>query len=110
LKRGDLYRVYRGSRNDPKKYRVFVIISRQVLIDSKFSTVVCAPVYSKYQGISTQVPVGIDDGLKHDSCIYCDELVSIPKNEMNDYIGTLSNTKIEMLNDALRIALEIDIC
>ena len=64
MKRGELYRVYKGSKTDPKKYRVFVVVSRQTVIDSKFSTVICAPVYSNYNGISTQVEVGVDDGLK----------------------------------------------
>ncbi len=71
MKRGDLYRVYKGSLTDSKKYRVFVLVSRQVLIDSRFSTVICAPVYSSYEGLSTQVAVGINEGLKHDSSIYC---------------------------------------
>ena len=108
MKRGDLYRVYKGSKRDPKKFRVFVVVSRQVLIDSKFSTVICAPVYSNFSGISTQVPVGIKEGLKHDSCIYCDELISIPKSSLTNYIGTLSYDKIVELESALRIALEIE--
>jgi len=108
VKRGDLYRVYKGSKIDPKKYRVFVVASRQVLIDSKFSTVICAPVYSNYNGISTQIPIGITEGLKHDSCIYCDELISIPKSSLTNYIGTLSYEKIEELNHALKVALEVD--
>jgi mRNA interferase MazF len=108
MKRGDLYRVYKGSKIDPKKYRVFVVVSRQVLIDSKFSTVICAPVYSNYSGISTQIPVGIKEGLKHDSCIYCDELISIPKSSLTNYIGTLSYEKIEELNHTLKVALEIE--
>ncbi len=108
MKRGDLYRVYKGTQNDPKKYRVFVIASRQVLIGSKYSTVICAPVYTRRHGLSTQVPVGIDEGLKHDSAIHCDELISIPKRALTNYIGTLSEEKIDELNKALAIALEIE--
>ena len=108
MKRGDLYRVYKGSKIDPKKYRVFVVVSRHVLIESKFSTVICAPVYSSCSGISTQVPVDIREGLKHNSCIYCDELISIPKSSLTNYIGTLSYEKIGELNKALKIALEIE--
>ena len=108
MKRGDLYRVYKGSKNDPKKYRVFVIVSREVLINSKFSTVICAPVYSKYDGLSTQVKIGIDEGLKHDSSIYCDELISIQKKSLTNFIGSLSDNKISELNDVLKIALEIE--
>jgi mRNA interferase MazF len=51
--------VYRGSRNDPKDYRVFLVLSRQLLVDSRFSTVICAPVYSKRDGLPTQVEVGV---------------------------------------------------
>lgn len=108
MKRGDLYRVYKGARTDPKNYRVFAVVSRQVLIDSKFSTAICAPIYSNYNGISTQVPVGVDEGLKHNSYIYCDELVSIPKSSLSDFIGSLSPEKIEELDMALKIALALD--
>jgi len=105
MKRGDLYRVYRGSKYDPRDYRVFLVLSRQAVIDSKFSTVICAPVYSKYDGFTTQVEVGVDEGLKHDSAIYCDELVSLLKSMLTDYIGALSNARMEAVNAALRIAL-----
>ncbi|MDE3091704.1 MAG: type II toxin-antitoxin system PemK/MazF family toxin, partial [Chloroflexota bacterium] len=85
MKRGDLYRVAHPSSRDPKKSRVFVVVSRQVLIDSRFSTVICAPVYSVHDGLSTQVLVGIDAGLKHDSSIHCDELVSLPKSVLTNF-------------------------
>jgi mRNA interferase MazF len=107
VKRSELYRVAHPSAQDPRKFRVFVIVSRQVLIESRFSTVVCAPVYSAYDGLSTQVPVGIDVGLKHDSSIHCDELVSLPKSTLTHYVGTLSPEKLKALNVALRIALDI---
>ena len=107
MKRGELYRVEHPSARDPKRFRVFVIVSRQVVIDSRFSTVVCAPVYSVHDGLSTQVLVGEDEGLKHDSSIHCDELVSLPKSALTNYIGTLSPNKIHALNKALRVALEI---
>jgi len=108
VKRGELYRVHRGSKNDPKDFRVFAIISRQVVLDSKFSTATCAPVYSVHDGLSTQVDVGIEEGLKGDSSIHCDELVSIPKSMLTDYVGRLSSAKVERLNEALRIALELE--
>lgn len=107
MKRGELYRVEHPSARDPKRFRVFVIVSRQVLIESRFSTVVCAPIYSTHDGLSTQVLVGLDEGLKHDSSIHCDELVSLPKSALTNYIGELSATKRDALNRALTIALDI---
>lgn len=100
--------MYKGSTTDPKRYRVFVIVSRQVLIDSKFSTAICAPIYSSFEGLSSQVSVGIDEGLKHDSSIYCDELISIPKKSLTNFIGTLSAEKLIQLDKALSIALALD--
>lgn len=65
MRRGEFFRVRRPSSHDPKKFRVFIIVSRQIIIDSRFSTVICAPVYSAYEGLSTQIAVGIEEGLKH---------------------------------------------
>lgn len=107
MKRGDLYRVAHPSAQDPKKYRVFVLVSRQVLIESRFSTAICAPVYSTHDGLSTQVPVDIEEGLKHESSIHCDELVSLPKTVLTNYVGSLSPHKLHELNEALRVALDI---
>ncbi|RPJ81860.1 MAG: type II toxin-antitoxin system PemK/MazF family toxin [Acidobacteria bacterium] len=107
MRRGELYRVVHPSRRDPKRSRVFVIVSRQVLIDSRFSTVTCAPVYTVHEGLSTQVPVGVAEGLKHESSVHCDELVSLPKSVLTDFVGTLSAEKVDDLNRALGIALDI---
>lgn len=108
MKRGDLYRVAKPSPRNPKKFRVFVVVSRQVLIESRFSTVVCAPVYSAHHGLSTQIAVGIDEGLKHESSIHCDELVSLPKSVLTDYVGSLSTEKSAELRVALRLALDVE--
>jgi len=108
VKRGELYRVYKGSKNDPKDFRVFIIVSRQVVIDSKFSTVTCAPIYSLHNHLSTQVEVGTEEGLKHDSSIHCDELISIPKSMLTDFVGELPEEKIRRLDAALRIALDVE--
>ena len=105
MRRGELYRVKRPSSRDPKKFRVFVIVSRQVLIDSRFSTVVCAPVYTAHERLSTQVPVGTDEGLKHDSSVHCDELVSLPKSMLTDFVSKLPPNKMRLLDRALKAAL-----
>ncbi len=107
MKRGELYRVPHPSKRDPKESRVFVILSREVLIESRFSTVICAPIYTAYDGIATQVPVGPDEGLKHESSIHCDELVSLEKARLTNFVGTVQPAKLEALKRALRVALDI---
>jgi len=107
MKRGELYRVANPSSKDPKRSRVFVVVSRQTLIVSRFSTVICAPVFSVHDGLSTQVPVSVAEGLKHDSSIHCDALVSLPKAALTNYVGILPALALKDLDHALRIALEI---
>ena len=107
MKRGDFYRVYRGSKYDPKDYRVYLVVSRQKVVDNDFSTVICAPVFSQYGGLPTQVEVGVNEGLKHDSAVYCDDLRSIPKSMLTDFISSLPHDKMEAVNTALRIALAL---
>src|SRR5437016_6018480 len=106
MRRGELYRVYRPGA-DPKRYRSFVVVSRQVLIDSRFSTVICAPVFTSGEGLSTQVAVGADEGLKHSSWIMCDNLVSLRKADLTQFVGSLSGRKLVELNHALKMALDI---
>jgi mRNA interferase MazF len=91
----------------PKKQRVFVVISRQALIDSRFATVTCAPVYSRRDGLSTQVHVGVREGLKKDSSIHCDELLSLPKSALTNYVGCLRERRMKELDPALAIALDL---
>ena len=107
MHRGDLYRVHKPG-GDPKRFRVFVVVSRQPLIDSNFSSVICAPVLTNAAGLTTQVCVGTSEGLKHDSWIFCDGLTSIRKSELTNFIGSLSPAKLSELDRALKQALSLD--
>ncbi|MFL6601715.1 MAG: type II toxin-antitoxin system PemK/MazF family toxin [Steroidobacteraceae bacterium] len=104
MRRGEIYRVRRPP-GDIKPARSFVIVSRQALIDSNYSTVVCAPIFSERYGLPTQVNVGIAEGLKHDSAIHCDGLMSIEKSRLTDFVGELSEDKGAELDNALQAAL-----
>ncbi|HJS59709.1 MAG TPA: type II toxin-antitoxin system PemK/MazF family toxin [Vicinamibacteria bacterium] len=107
MKRGDLFRVRRPGQADPKRSRVFVLVSRQALIDSRFSTVVCAPVHTRRDALATQVEIGVEDGLKHESSIHCDALVSLPKSMLTDYVASLVPARLRALDQALRVALAL---
>jgi mRNA interferase MazF len=76
-------------------------------VDSRFSTVICAPVYTQHDGLASQIPIGIDEGMKHESSIHCDELVSLSKSALTNFVGTLSAKKLQGLNQALAVALDL---
>ncbi|MGO9831864.1 MAG: type II toxin-antitoxin system PemK/MazF family toxin [Myxococcaceae bacterium] len=106
MRRGELYRVRRPP-GDPRPSRVFLIVSRQSLLDSSYSTVICAPVFTQSQGLPTQVAIGAAEGLKHESAIQCDGLLSLEKSRLRDYVGELGPDKLRELEDALLVALSL---
>jgi mRNA interferase MazF len=107
VRRGELYRVAHPTSKDPKRHRIFCVVSRQVLIESKYSTVICAPIYTAYDGLATQVPLSVEDGVKHDSSIHCDNLISLQKSALTNFIATLSIEKMLELDQALAVALDL---
>ena len=108
MTRGELYLVRKPGSRDPRKQRVFVVVSRQALVDSRFSTVICAPVYSRHDGLSTQVRIGPAEGLKKESSLHCDELVSLPKSALTHYVCSLKPAALMELDVALAAALGLD--
>ena len=108
MTRGQFYLVRKPGSQDPRKQRVFVIVSRQALADTRFSTLICAPVYSRHDGLSTQVRVGVAEGLKKESSIHCDELVSLPKSTLTHYVGSLNAAALKEVDRALTISLGLE--
>jgi hypothetical protein len=102
VRRGELYRVA-TSRTDPKRSRVFVVVSRQVLCDTaEYSSVICA-VSSSRHGL-TQVPVGEAEGLKHASAT--STAWSACQDRLTDYREPRS-PKLAALHVAPKIALDL---
>jgi mRNA interferase MazF len=107
MRRGDLYRIHKPA-GDLKQFRIFAVISRQPLIDSSFSTVVCARVYSRGSGLVTQVAIGPEESLKHPSWIMCNDLASVRKTDLTNFVGSLPPSKLRELDRALAIAVGIE--
>ena len=78
------------------------------MIQSSFSTVICAPIYTARHGLSSEVDISPESGRKHDCAIACDGLVSLPKSALSDYVGSLDADRLDALGAALRIALDLD--
>jgi mRNA interferase MazF len=54
------------------------------------------------------VRVGTADGLKKESSIHCDELVSLQKSALTHYVGSLTAAALRELNGALAISLGLE--
>jgi mRNA interferase MazF len=106
--RGEIYHVSPAPGNDPKRARCVVVVSRQTLCDSKADKVVCAAINTNEDGRSTEVAVGISEGLKHESVVNCDQLLLVPKSALTHYVGSLARRKAAELNHALLVAFDLD--
>jgi mRNA interferase MazF len=84
------------------------VVSRQELLDSRADRVLCAPVNTVGAGLATEVPVGIDEGLKHPSRVNCDQITRLEKSLLTDYIGALGPSKLAELRFALQVALDVE--
>jgi mRNA interferase MazF len=106
--RGEIYRTAERVAERGHKPGFYVVVSRSFIARHEdVSTVICAPVYSQVLGLSTEVVLGIEDGLPHESAIRCDFLMLMFKVKLTQFVATLSPARIADLNGALAQALEL---
>ena len=108
MKRGEIYRTQEKVPERGYKPSFYVVVSRGfVARNEDISTVMCALIYSEILGLKSEVELGVEDGLPHDSSIRCDFLTLLFKQKLTHFVGTLSAAKMKELNRALRYALEL---
>ena len=106
MNRGDLFLASPGG-DDPRRQRVYLVVSREQLIASRYSRVICAPVYSQRGGLPTEVHVGAAEGLKAPSAIRCDELTSVPRELLRQQVGSHGPELMRQVSRAMAVALDI---
>ena len=108
MTRGEVYRTTERAAERGAKPGFYVVVSRAFIAENEdVSTVICAPVYSDILGISTEVIVGIDDGLPRPSAVRCDFLALMFKRKLTTFVSSLSPKKIVALDRALATALDL---
>jgi mRNA interferase MazF len=85
-----------------------VLILTRELVRPHLSRVTVAPITSTILGLSTEVPVGLANGLDHDSVVSCDNIVTVPKAVLGRHIGYLLPAQEAELADAIRAAFDLD--
>ena len=84
-----------------------VVITRDTTIPV-LTSVTVATVTSRVRGFVAEVSVGAAEGLDHDCVVNCNDLSTIPKRMLERQRGTLGPDALRRLDDALRIALDLD--
>lgn len=71
-----------------QKRRPVLVVSRDDVIPMLHNVVV-APVTSAIRNIPTCIPVGVDEGIDHDSVATFDNLAAVPKSVLTTRLGRL---------------------
>ena len=109
MKRGEIYRTRDRVPERGGKPGFYVVVSRQFIAENDdVSTVVCAPVYRRSLGLSTEVVLGPDDGLPTDCSIRCDFLALMFKSRLTTFVAELRGDRLRELDSALARALGIE--
>ncbi len=87
----------------PDKRRPVLVLSRSSLIPL-LQTVTVAAVTSTLRGSPTEVAVGVDEGLKHASCVNLCNLFTVRQDQLRTFVGTVSRTKMSDVCRALTVA------
>lgn len=108
MTRGEIYRTAERLPERGDKPGFYVIVSRAFVAENDdISTVICAPVYSEILGIDTEVVIGPVEGLPRRSAARCDFLALLFKRRLTTFVSTLSPAKVQELDRALHIALDM---
>ena len=79
------------------------MLTRQEVIEL-LHTVMVAPITSTIRGAPSEVVVGIEEGLKHDSAVNLDHVQTVEKSRLRRRIAEVSPEKMKAVCRALSIA------
>jgi len=91
----------------PDKRRPVVILTRQSVLPL-LRTAVVAPVTSTIRGLPSEVPVGLDEGLKERSVVNLDWIQTVEQRLLTHYVGSLGEDRMAEVCRALASATGCD--
>lgn len=87
----------------PDKRRPVLVLTRPEVIPL-LHTVMVAPITSTRRGLPSEVMVGVEEGLKHDSAVNLDHVQTVERSRLVAYVGTLGPARMREVCRALAVA------
>jgi mRNA interferase MazF len=104
LERGEI-RLYRFQR--PDKERPVLILTRSSAI-AYLSRVTVAPITSTIRGVPSEVPLGVDEGMKQPCVVNLHNLVTVRRDAIGRRLGQLTPGRMREVCAAMAFALGCD--
>ena len=109
-KRGEIYFADLGVNNGSEQGGVRPVLIIQNDIGNKYSpTVIVACITSKINKakLPTHIEIGKESGLLHNSLVLMEQIKTIDKKRLKNYIGTVPSEVMVKCDEAIKISLEI---
>lgn len=88
------------------KARPVLVLTRS-LVRPHLARVTVAPITTVIRGLSTEVPVGPENGLDVAGVVSCDNIVTVPKADLGRQLGVLLDAQEPVLGEAIRAAFDL---
>jgi len=89
------------------KSRPVLVLTRE-LVRPHLHRVTVAPITSTVRGLSTEVAVGVRNGLDHDSVVSLDNILTIPVADLGRPLGFLHPDQEQTLSRAIVAAFDLE--
>ncbi len=90
------------------KTRPVLVLTREGA-RAAMTKVTVAPITSTIKGLSSEVPVGPDNGLDHEGAASVDNVITIPAELLGRTLGFLADDQERQLARAIVLAYDLDI-
>lgn len=88
----------------PDHRRPVLVLSRPALIDV-LHTVTVAAITSTMRGSPIEIPLGVEEGLKHPSCANLANVHTVRKSDLRRYVGVVGRSKMHEICRAITVAM-----
>lgn len=99
MRRGDVWLADVGGKPRP-----VVVLTRDAVLDVR-ANVTVAEVTTQGRGLSVEVPIDTDAGIRPPSVVNCDGLHTISRGRLTTHVGTVDDATIGDICVAVAIAL-----
>ena len=89
------------------KTRPVLVLTRE-LVRPHLGRVTVAPITGTIRGLSTEVPVGPDNGIDEASVVSCDSIVTVPAGALGRQLGFLFADQEPGLTAAIHAAFDLE--
>ena len=104
MKRGEIYWY---TFKSPDKRRPVLILTRSAVIPY-LNTVTIAPITTRIRDIPSEVFITIDDGMPTDCAAIFDNIQTVDKSKIGEFITHLSLERLEEVSEAIYFVLGLD--